>query len=79
LPLSAPVNVVDVEVGAVDAAAATIEVAAETAVELPAVLEAVTAMRRVEPTSTDVRAYELLDADAIELHAPPEVSQRCHW
>src|SRR5215211_2458205 len=60
------------------AAPATTAVAAEVALLEPAVLLAVTATRRVRPTSALVSAYVVLVAPAMSVHPLPALSQRRH-
>src|SRR5829696_3535115 len=58
-------------------AATTASVAAEVAVVAPAELVAVTATRRVCPTSASVRVYAAVVACGMSPHPAPAASQRC--
>ena len=51
----------------------------ETAVAVPKVFVAVTAIRNREPKSSDVGMYELSVAAATSLQFEPELSPRRHW
>jgi hypothetical protein len=64
--------------GGTTGAAVTTAVAAETAVEEPALFDAVTPTRKVVPASTALGEYDGLVAPATSEHAPPEASQRLH-
>jgi hypothetical protein len=61
------------------AAAVTTPVAAEEADDEPALFDAVTTTRIVEPTSADANVYVLPVAPAISEQFPPPASQRRHW
>ena len=54
-------------------------VALEVAVDEPTEFVAVTATRRVLPTSAPVSVYAGSVAPGIAAQAPPAPSQRCHW
>jgi hypothetical protein len=60
------------------AAAATTPVADEEADEEPALFDAVTATRTVEPTSADVSVYVAEAAGTMSTQPPPPESQRRH-
>jgi hypothetical protein len=60
------------------AAAATTPVAAEEADDEPALFEAVTTTRIVEPTSADTSVYVLPVAPAMSTQLAPAESQRRH-
>ena len=60
------------------AGAVTTPVVAETAVPEPALFEAVTAARSVEPASAVCTRYVELVAPGSAVHPPPELSHRCH-
>ncbi len=57
----------------------TTAVGLDVAVACPATFEAVTATRRVEPTSLSVAVYVEETAPEIGLQPVPLESQRCHW
>jgi hypothetical protein len=61
------------------AAAATTPVADEEADDEPALFDAVTTTRTVEPTSADVSGYVCPVAPATSLQPFPLWLQRCHW
>jgi hypothetical protein len=61
------------------AAAVTTPVAADEADDDPALFDAVTSTRTVEPTSADANVYVLPVAGAMSEQFPPPVSQRRHW
>jgi hypothetical protein len=59
--------------------AVTTPVAAEDADDEPALFDAVTNTRTVEPASADVNVYVLPVAAAMSEQFPPPASQRRHW
>jgi hypothetical protein len=61
------------------AAAVTTPVAAEEADDEPALFDAVTSTRTVEPTSADANVYVCALAPAISAQLAPAESQRRHW
>jgi hypothetical protein len=61
------------------AAAVTTPVAADVAEEEPALFDAVTSTRTVEPTSPAVNVYVVPVAPAMSEQFPPPALQRRHW